>query len=126
MISASHNPFYDNGIKLMNGKGEKMDDELQDAIEDYIDGKTEEIPFAAEDHIGCTVDFYTGRNRYIGFLTNLAIRPFDDHKVALDCSNGSSWMSALPLTETRTAAWLWMKTATKSTATRSCTSVQST
>ena len=92
MISASHNAFYDNGIKLMNGKGEKMDDELQDAIEDYIDGKTEELPFAAEDKIGCTVDFYTGRNRYIGYLTNLATRPFEDHKVALDCSNGSSWM----------------------------------
>ena len=92
MISASHNPFYDNGIKLMNGKGEKMDDDLQDAIEDYIDGKTEELPFASEDKIGCTVDFYTGRNRYIGYLTNLATRPFDDHKVALDCSNGSSWM----------------------------------
>ena len=92
MISASHNAFYDNGIKLMNGKGEKMDDDLQDAIEDYIDGKTEEVPFATEDRIGCTVDFYTGRNRYIGYLTNLATRPFEDHKVALDCSNGSSWM----------------------------------
>ena len=92
MISASHNPFYDNGIKLMNGKGEKMDDDLQDALEKYIDGETEELPFANEDKIGCTVDFYTGRNRYIGYLTNLATRPFDDHKVALDCSNGSSWM----------------------------------
>ena len=92
MISASHNPYYDNGIKLMNGKGEKMDDELQDSIEEYIDGKTAELPFAAEDRIGCTVDFYTGRNRYIGYLTNLATRPFDDRTVALDCSNGSSWM----------------------------------
>ena len=92
MISASHNPYYDNGIKLLNGKGEKMDDDLQDALEKYIDGETEELPFASEDKIGCTVDFYTGRNRYIGYLTNLATRPFDDHKVALDCSNGSSWM----------------------------------
>ena len=92
MISASHNPYYDNGIKLMNGKGEKMDDELQNAIEAYIDGLTDELPFASEDRIGCTVDFYTGRNRYIGYLTNLATRPFDDHKIALDCSNGSSWM----------------------------------
>ncbi len=92
MISASHNPYWDNGIKLMNAKGEKMDDALQDQIEKYIDGETEELPFATEDHIGCTVDFYTGRNRYIGYLTNLATRPFDDHRVALDCANGSSWM----------------------------------
>ena len=92
MISASHNPYWDNGIKLMNYKGEKMDDALQDQLEDYIDGKIQEIPFATEDKIGCTVDFYTGRNRYIGYLTNLATKPFDDHKIALDCSNGSSWM----------------------------------
>ncbi len=92
MISASHNPYWDNGIKLLNAKGEKMDDDLQNAIEDYIDGKVEAPPFACEDRIGCTVDFYTGRNRYIGYLTNLATRPFDDHRVALDCANGSSWM----------------------------------
>ena len=92
MISASHNPYYDNGIKLMNGNGEKMDDDLQNEVEKYIDGEIEEIPFAVGDKIGCTVDFYSGRNRYIGYLTNLAIHPFDDHKVALDCSNGSSWM----------------------------------
>ena len=92
MISASHNPYYDNGIKLMNNKGEKMDDDLQDQVEKYIDGEIEELPFAKEDQIGCTVDFYSGRNRYIGYLTNLATRPFDDRKVALDCSNGSSWM----------------------------------
>ena len=92
MISASHNPYWDNGIKLMNSKGEKMDDDLQNEIEAYIDGTIDELPFATEDAIGCTVDFYTGRNRYIGYLTNLATRPFDDHKVALDCANGSSWM----------------------------------
>ena len=92
MISASHNPYWDNGIKLMNGKGEKMDDALQNQIEAYIDGEFQELPFATEDKIGCTVDFYTGRNRYIGYLTNLATRPFDDHRVALDCANGSSWM----------------------------------
>ncbi len=92
MISASHNPFGDNGIKLLNGMGEKMEDEIQNAIESYIDGKIEELPYASGDEIGCTVDFYTGRNRYIGYLTNLATRPFDDHRVALDCSNGSSWM----------------------------------
>ena len=66
MISASHNPYYDNGIKLMNSNGEKMDDNLQDEVEKYIDGELEEIPFATGDKIGCTVDFYTGRNRYIG------------------------------------------------------------
>lgn len=92
MISASHNPYWDNGIKLMNGAGEKMDDELQDRIEDYIDGLTDELPWATDDAIGCTVDFYSGRNRYIGYLTNLATKPFDDRKVALDCANGSSWM----------------------------------
>ena len=92
MISASHNPYWDNGIKLLNGKGEKIDEKIQDEIEKYIDGKTEAPPFAAEDAIGCTVDFYTGRNRYIGYLTNLATKPFDDHRIALDCANGSSWM----------------------------------
>ena len=92
MISASHNPFWDNGIKLMNQNGEKMDDAMQEQLEDYIDGKIPELPFATEDKIGCTVDFYTGRNRYIGYLTNLATKPFDDRKVALDCANGSSWM----------------------------------
>ena len=92
MISASHNPYWDNGIKLLNGKGEKMDDALQDQIEKYIDGEIDPPPFASEDRIGCTVDFYTGRNRYIGYLTNLATRPFDDHRIALDCANGSSWM----------------------------------
>ena len=92
MISASHNPYWDNGIKLMNGKGEKMDDALQNEIEQYIDGEVEAPPFASDDRIGCTVDFYTGRNRYIGYLTNIATQPFDDHRVALDCANGSSWM----------------------------------
>ncbi len=92
MISASHNPYYDNGIKLMNGKGEKMDDDLQEEIESYIDGNHEEIPWATEDKIGCTIDFYSGRNRYIGYLTTLATKSFDDKKVGLDCSNGSAWM----------------------------------
>ena len=92
MISASHNPFYDNGIKLMNGIGEKMDDELQDELEAYIDGDPDSIPYAAEDKIGCTIDFYSGRNRYIGYLTSLATRSFSDHKIALDCANGSTWM----------------------------------
>ncbi|MCR4990859.1 MAG: phosphoglucosamine mutase [Lachnospiraceae bacterium] len=92
MISASHNPYVDNGIKLMNQDGEKMDDALQDEIELYIDGQHEEIPFATAEKIGCTVDFYSGRNRYIGYLTNVAAHSFEDRKVGLDCANGSSWM----------------------------------
>ena len=92
MISASHNPYYDNGIKLMNVEGEKMDDDLQDQIEKYIDGEIEEIPFASEDKIGKTVDYYSGRNRYIGYLTGLATKSYAKHKVGLDCANGSSWM----------------------------------
>ena len=92
MISASHNPFYDNGIKLMNGDGEKMDDAFLDEIEKYLDGERGELPWATEGDIGSTVDFYSGRNRYIGYLTNLATRPFDNCRVALDCANGSAWM----------------------------------
>lgn len=92
MISASHNPYTDNGIKLMNCDGEKMDDALQDEIEAYIDGNHEEIPFATDENIGCTVDFYSGRNRYVGYLTNLATKSFENCKIALDCANGSSWM----------------------------------
>ncbi len=94
MISASHNPYYDNGIKLLNGSGEKMDDELQDRIEKYIDGEIPDPAWQSGDKIGCTVDFYSGRNRYIGYLTNIALRSFEDRKVALDCSNGSAWMIA--------------------------------
>ena len=94
MISASHNPYYDNGIKLVNGNGEKMDDALQDAIEDYIDGRSPELPYATKDRIGCTVDFYSGRNRYIGRLASLADCPFENRTVALDCANGSTWMIA--------------------------------
>ena len=94
MISASHNPFYDNGIKLLNGDGEKMDDELQDAIEEYIDGLVDELPYALRENVGQTVDFYSGRNRYIGYLTRLADSPLENRTVALDCANGSTWMIA--------------------------------
>ena len=94
MISASHNPYTDNGIKLMNCDGEKMDDALQDEIEKYIDGEIDAIPFATGEKVGCTVDFYSGRNRYIGYLTNVATKSFENRKVALDCANGSSWMIA--------------------------------
>lgn len=94
MISASHNPYYDNGIKLMNGFGEKMDDALQDEIEQYIDGIHEEIPFATGEKIGSTVDYYAGRTKYIGYLAGTTDKYFEDHKVGLDCANGSSWMIA--------------------------------
>jgi len=98
MISASHNPYFDNGIKLINGQGEKMDDETQDLIEAYIDGhlevfgqKWDEIPFATGEHIGRTVDYVAGRNRYIGYLISLGMYSFKGKRVALDCANGSSW-----------------------------------
>ena len=92
MISASHNPFYDNGIKLMNGVGEKMDDALQAQLEAFIDGEPAHLPWATEGNVGKTIDFYSGRNRYIGYLTGLPSRSFEKHKVGLDCANGSSWM----------------------------------
>ena len=93
MISASHNPYYDNGIKLINSQGEKMDEKTILMIEDYIDGKTE-IPFATKAEIGCTVDYAAGRNRYIGYLISLATRSFKGKRVGLDCANGSAWMIA--------------------------------
>ena len=92
MISASHNPFYDNGIKLMNGVGEKMDDALQAELEAFIDGDPAYLPWATEGKVGKTIDFYSGRNRYIGYLTSLPSRSFEKHQVGLDCANGSSWM----------------------------------
>lgn len=98
MISASHNPYYDNGIKLLNSKGEKMDEETISLIEDYLDGKLElfgqpydEVPFAHKDKIGCTVDYIAGRNRYVGYLISLGMYSFRGVKVGLDCANGSSW-----------------------------------
>ena len=93
MISASHNPFYDNGIKLINSKGEKMGEDVILQIEDYIDNKLE-IPLAIKENIGCTVDYAAGRNRYIGYLISLATRSYKNVKVGLDCANGSSWMIA--------------------------------
>ena len=90
MISASHNPFYDNGIKLINRAGMKMEAEVENKIEGYIDGITPEIPFAVRENIGRTVDFAAGRNRYIGYLISIATRSFKDKTVALDCSNGSA------------------------------------
>ena len=98
MISASHNPFYDNGIKLIDCYGEKMDEETLLLVEDYLDGKLHvfdqdwpELPFASRDHVGCTVDYVSGRNRYMGYLISLGIYSFKGVKVGLDCANGSSW-----------------------------------
>ncbi len=90
MISASHNIFYDNGIKIMNAKGHKMEAEVENQIEAYIDGEFGEIPYATREHIGRTVDYAAGRNRYIGHLIAMATRSFKDKKVGLDCSNGSA------------------------------------
>lgn len=93
MISASHNPYHDNGIKLLNGEGEKMDDTVLDGIEAYLDSG-EELPYATLDAIGRTVDYAAGRNRYIGYLISLATRSYKGKKVGLDCANGSTWMMA--------------------------------
>ena len=93
MISASHNPYYDNGIKIVNGYGEKMDEETLLKIEDYIDGKCE-VPLAERAEIGRTVDYVAGRNRYIGYLISLSSFSFKDVKVGLDCANGASWSIA--------------------------------
>lgn len=94
MISASHNPFYDNGIKLINSNGEKMDEETILKVEAYIDGLSGEIPFATGEKIGRTVDYSMGRNRYIGYLISLATRSYKNKRVGLDCANGSAWMIA--------------------------------
>ena len=98
MISASHNPYYDNGIKLINGFGEKMDESVIALIEAYLDGSVEafgkvwtELPLAKRDQIGRTVDYVSGRNRYIGYLISLGMYSFKGIKVGLDCANGASW-----------------------------------
>lgn len=94
MISASHNPFYDNGIKILNGNGEKLEDKVTNLIEDYIDGVITDIPLAKREFIGKTQDYSAGRNRYIGYLISIATRSFKNVKVALDCSNGSAFTIA--------------------------------
>lgn len=93
MISASHNPYYDNGIKLINRHGEKMEQEVIDAIECYLDGN-QEPPYATGADIGRVIDYSSGRNRYIGYLISLATHSYKDIKIALDCANGSTWMIA--------------------------------
>ena len=93
MISASHNPYYDNGIKLINAQGEKMEESVLDGIEAYLDGG-EELPYAQGADIGQTVDYASGRNRYLGYLISLATRSYKDFRIGLDCANGSTWMMA--------------------------------
>lgn len=94
MISASHNPYYDNGIKVINERGEKLEEEVIDRIEEYLDGKIGEIPLAKRDSIGRTIDFAAGRNRYIGYLISIATRSFKNMRVGLDCANGSAFSIA--------------------------------
>lgn len=91
MISASHNPFYDNGIKLINDKGEKMREDVIDEIEKYLDGEITDLPFATKENIGCTIDYTAGRNRYMGYLVSLAVHSFKGMRVGLDAANGSAW-----------------------------------
>lgn len=93
MISASHNPYYDNGIKLLNGDGEKMEESVLDEIEAYLDS-SEALPYATGADLGCTIDYAAGRNRYIGYLISLATRSYKGFRIGLDCANGSTWMMA--------------------------------
>ena len=90
MISASHNPYYDNGIKVINGGGYKLEADVESLIEDYIDSEKDTLPLATKENIGRTVDYYIGRNRYVGYLISLATRSFKDMRVGLDLSNGSA------------------------------------
>lgn len=94
MISASHNPFYDNGIKILNSRGEKLEESVIVEIERYLDGQMPEAPLAKREEIGCTIDYSAGRNRYIGYLITLATRSFKNKRVGLDCANGSSFTIA--------------------------------
>ena len=100
MITASHNPFYDNGIKVINGYGEKLDEKTTSYIEDYIDGDLAalgletDLPLATKERIGKIIDYVSGRNRYIGYLISLASHSYKDMKIGLDCANGASWMMA--------------------------------
>ena len=100
MISASHNPFHDNGIKLVNNKGEKIDDDTIASIEAYIDGDYAslglegDVPFATGENVGQIVDYAAGRNRYIGYLISLSKHSFRPYRIGLDCANGSAWMIA--------------------------------
>lgn len=90
MISASHNPYYDNGIKIINNNGHKMSSEVEELIEKYIDGEIEELPLATKENIGSATDYSVGRNRYLGYLMSIPTRAFKNVKVGLDCANGAS------------------------------------
>ncbi len=101
MITASHNPFYDNGIKVINRYGEKLDDDATALIEAYIDGDLKalgvtgkDLPLASRERIGCIVDYVSGRNRYLGYLISLASNSYKKLRIGLDCANGASWMIA--------------------------------
>lgn len=94
MISASHNPYYDNGLKVINGNGHKMEAEVEEKIETYIDSERDTLPFAERENIGCTIDYAIGRHRYIGYLMSLATRSFKNVRVGLDCANGSAYSVA--------------------------------
>ncbi len=100
MISASHNPYYDNGIKLINNRGEKMSESVIADIEAYIDGVIGEIPLATGEEIGRTIDYVAGRNRYTGYIISLARNSYKGLKIGLDCSNGSTWMLAKNIFDT--------------------------
>jgi phosphoglucosamine mutase len=91
MVSASHNPYSDNGIKLMDGNGHKMSAAVESQIEDYLDGKTDDVPFAVGENIGVAIDYAIGRNRYIGYLISLATRSYKGKRIGLDCANGSTF-----------------------------------
>ena len=91
MVSASHNPYNDNGIKVMDGNGHKISTDIEEAMEAYLDEKTGELPFAVGENIGIAKDYAIGRNRYIGYLISLATRSFDGKRIGLDCSNGSTF-----------------------------------
>ncbi|MBO5929468.1 MAG: phosphoglucosamine mutase [Clostridia bacterium] len=104
MITASHNPFYDNGIKVINRYGEKLDDATTTLIEKYLDGDLssfnvlgDDLPWARREHIGCIVDYVSGRNRYVGYLISLASNSYKNLRIGLDCANGASWMIARSL-----------------------------
>ena len=90
MISASHNPYYDNGIKLLNSAGEKMEQQIIDLVEAYLDSG-DGLPYGTRERVGCTVDYVSGRNRYIGYLISLGLYSFKGMKVGLDCANGAAW-----------------------------------
>ena len=94
MISASHNPYYDNGIKLINSRGEKMSDRICDDIEKYLDSENDSLPFALDCEIGRTVDYVLGRNRYTGYILSLAKHSYAGIRIGIDSANGSTWMLA--------------------------------